>query len=250
MHVRHFSYQAGRASALGLAILGAGAWGGCSKTTDDTQVGVLGKASFTYQCGTAEDPYCDTIGGPSTTDFPPLLLGGTSQVQAQDTHNNAVELVSASDGRLAVAATPTSGVQSVYAVDATAPGVTSLVALTADGADYVDLTVSAPAALGLTEVTVGADGKFSGTLGPISGSFSFSDKQVYLRAAPLDAAGHELGGTSPVAYAWATSDPSVVSFASSTSSHIVQIAEGSAGTATVTVQLGASSASFTVTVGS
>jgi hypothetical protein len=112
----------------------------------------------------------------------------------------------------------------------------------------MDVEVRAPAALAITQVTVGVDGHVSGTLGPISANGSFSAQAINLRAAPIDATKAELGGTLPDPYEWTTSDPGIASIQGDAHKTMVELVLGSSGSAVITVKSGTLTNSVTIKV--
>lgn len=214
----------------------AGACG--SKNDDKTQQGKLDNATFAYLCTdkSAGDPYCDTV--VSNPKFPSIALGAQFFVGAKAAKNGQpTPVYSSSDLRLAITDTGQPGPDhfSLESAIAHQAGITSILA---DAGDYVDVRVSPVVKMSITLVAVDAGGKVAATLGPVKASAEFSDKTIFLRAAPLDDGGNELGGALPQTYAWKSSDPTVVSITSPPNAHIITIDQLKAGVSRLTVTLG------------
>jgi len=234
---------------------------GCGLNNVKEQPGNLGKADFGYLCTNHSqgDPYCDfTATNPA---FPNIAQGSTFFLGAASNANTAGErfsLRSASPARLELKDAPIgtttncvgSNLCSAFPELATAHavGVTSIIAEgNLSSVDYTDVTVEPIADLALTQVTV-IGGQVTATIDSVSGKVTFTDKQVFLRAAPSDSAMREIAGALPTPYAWTTSNANVVSIMSGGDTNIVELGIGASGMATLTVTQGPLMKSTTVTV--
>jgi hypothetical protein len=238
----------------------------CSDTRAKTAAGSLGNAKFGYLCTVPNDgdTYCDALANDQA--FPEVALGakfGIGVISSYIPHTDeSYALESLEPDRLEI--DPAMGVMfecsngnfcnwgTPELAIAHATGWVAFFANETDtsnhGNDFLNVRVGAVAGLSLTQVTTGASGQVSGTIGPVSGTASFNDKQVFIRAFPVDAAGTQLAGALSTPYAWTTSSSASVAITSGGSANIVELALGSPGMSTLTVTMGTATSSVAVTV--
>jgi hypothetical protein len=261
----------GRLTLLGFATLAAV---GCNSNNDPKlEAGKLGVATFAYLCTdqSTNDAYCDVYANQQA--FPKIALGSTffvGAISADSSKNDRFEISSVSPKRMTTSDAPSASYTCTDTsltsnactyqpskVTALAQGVTSLLAKsTSGGVDTIDVYVVPALDLRLTQVTLGGDGRVTGTLGPISGTVSLTGVgtgDFTMRAAPASVMeppdqSSELGGALAAGYQWTSSNTATVGIIGSTTKNVVELRPLASGSSTITVTSGSLSRVVMVTV--
>lgn len=249
--------------ALGLAAALVGATGCKDDNGPEEPSGLRGEldaGTFFYGCDGEADAQCDADAVVSAADavtgaFPPIASGATFKIGYTEDEGsfNAQHFIRTGSQAFIT------GEDEIFTTHRA--GIVALVVTAASGSpiDLVHVNVAEVAGLRISQATTteetiedieaGANIDIDGSDVEIDvgGSVTVTTR-TFLRAAPVDANDRVLAGSLPTS--WTSSDTSVIDVVSSANNNVVEIEAGVAGSATLTVTMGAFEADVTIEVGS
>jgi hypothetical protein len=217
---------------IALALVGSSLIG-CDEDAENTLGGELGNGVFIYLCLRPSDAQCDRDEQHADLALTSIATGGKFGID----YDNGDTLLPATLDRLDYDADEELWV-------AKKPGWVAIIGQKyGDGDDFAHLRIVDPAGLALSRREV--SGEFSGSFGGVTVDVSVQSP-IYLRVAPVDSDAAVLAGA--LDCSWSSSDTAVAEVSGDTTDNVVEVVGKTAGTATVTAELGDLSISTTVDV--